>query len=178
MYQARGGRAGEMSDRRPRTATAFAFAVAGLKRDDIEITTQPNLLVVSGRKQEEEGRTYLHCGIAPRAFERQFHLADYVVVQGASFGGMLEIDLRQELPEAVKPRRIEIGNAAKGPSVSTSPTRKKLPDQNWRRGFGRWRMAGAPSGRPSLRHLSVRNLRNESGVFRKTRMEHINGVPN
>jgi molecular chaperone IbpA len=92
-------------------AYRISLAVAGFTREDVDITTQPNLLVVTGRKKDEEGKTYLHRGIAARAFERQFQLADYVVVTGASLvDGMLEIDLKRELPDEVKPRRIEIGS--------------------------------------------------------------------
>jgi molecular chaperone IbpA len=92
-------------------AYRISLAVAGFTREDVEITTQPNLLVVAGRKKDEEGRTFLHRGIAARTFERQFQLADHVVVTSASLvDGMLEIDLKHELPDEVKPRRIEIGN--------------------------------------------------------------------
>ena len=72
------------------------------------------LLIVSGQKKDETGsRHYLHRGISARKFERQFHLADYVSVTGASLrDGLLAIDLKRELPEAVKPRKIEIGDSA------------------------------------------------------------------
>ena len=90
-----------------------SIAVAGFSRDEIDITSKPNLLVVSGRKQEDANRHYLHRGIAARAFERQFQLADYVSVANASLiNGLLQIDLKREVPEAVKPRKIEIGEAA------------------------------------------------------------------
>ena len=91
-------------------AYRISLAVAGFSRGEIDITTKPNLLVVSGRKREEGERTFLHRGIATRAFERQFQLADYVEVTGASMAdGLLRIDLKREIPEAVKPRKIEIG---------------------------------------------------------------------
>lgn len=92
-------------------AYRISLAVAGFVRDEIDITSKPNLLVVTGRRSEDGERRYLHRGIAARAFERQFQLADYVQVTGASLNnGLLEIDLKREVPEAVKPRKIEIGN--------------------------------------------------------------------
>lgn len=94
----------------------ITLAVAGFRADEIDITSKLNLLLVSGRKGEESQRTYLHRGIAVRGFERQFQLADYVVVTGASLDdGLLRIDLKRELPEEVKPRRIEIGDGSPAP---------------------------------------------------------------
>lgn len=92
-------------------AYRISLAVAGFTRDEIDITSKPNLLVVTGRRHEDGERSYLHRGIAARAFERHFQLADYVQVAGASLkDGLLEIDLKREVPEAVKPRKIEIGS--------------------------------------------------------------------
>jgi len=90
-------------------------AVAGFKPDELNVTSQPNLLIVQGRKGEEDGqRNYLHRGIATRAFERRFELADYVVVKGADYAdGVLTIHLVREVPEALRPRRIEIGTGPK-----------------------------------------------------------------
>lgn len=91
----------------------ISLAVAGFARDEIEITSKPNLLIVTGRKNEDGEREYLHRGIAARPFERQFQLADYVQVTGAALNnGLLEIDLKRELPEEVKPRKIEISNVS------------------------------------------------------------------
>ena len=91
----------------------ITLAVAGFTQDDIEIMRDGNLLTVRGRTKEPESRTYLHRGIAGRAFERQFDLAEYVDVTGARLeNGLLEIDLKRELPEALKPRRIPIGDAS------------------------------------------------------------------
>jgi molecular chaperone IbpA len=95
----------------------IALAVAGFRPEDIEIIAQNNQLTVTGRKPSEGGeRRYVHRGIATRAFERRFQLADFVVVQEARFdNGLLHITLKREVPEAMKPRRIEIsgsGNAA------------------------------------------------------------------
>jgi len=92
----------------------ITVAVAGFGEDDIEITAQENLLVVAGKLGEprEDGVTYLYRGIATRAFERRFSLADYVEVTGAMLvNGVLTIDLAREMPEAMKPRHIAIATA-------------------------------------------------------------------
>jgi molecular chaperone IbpA len=88
----------------------LTMAVAGFGQDDIEIVVRDNALTVSGRApQVEEGRSFLHRGIAGRAFERRFALADHIVVDGAKLeNGMLELALRREVPEALKPRRIPV----------------------------------------------------------------------
>jgi molecular chaperone IbpA len=93
-------------------AYRITLAAAGFKPEELELTAQPNLLVVAGRKAESDDgeRQYLHRGIAARSFERRFELADYVVVKSASHGnGLLSIELAREVPEALKPRRVEIG---------------------------------------------------------------------
>ncbi|MEM7596850.1 MAG: Hsp20 family protein [Pseudomonadota bacterium] len=96
-------------------AYRISIAVAGFADADLSVDVKENALVVSARKaDEDQNRTYLHRGIATRAFERKFQLADHVRVTGASHAdGMLHIDLVREVPEALKPRRIEIlsGNA-------------------------------------------------------------------
>src|SRR6056297_3242113 len=91
-------------------AYRISIAVAGFAADDLDIEVKENALVVTARKAEEdEDRTFLHRGIAARAFERRFHLADHVRVTGAKHAdGMLHIDLVREVPEALKPRRIEV----------------------------------------------------------------------
>ena len=90
--------------------------MAGFKRDEIEITAHQNQLTVTGRKaeaKEGEGRKLIHAGIATRAFERRFQLADFVRVEKADLAdGLLTIDLLREVPEAAKPRTIAIGGAA------------------------------------------------------------------
>ncbi|WP_375554399.1 Hsp20 family protein [Roseovarius mucosus] len=93
-------------------AYRISIAVAGFAADDLGVEVKEGSLVVSARKgDEEEGRTYLHRGIATRAFERRFQLADHVRVIGATHAdGMLHIDLRREVPEALKPRRIAIAS--------------------------------------------------------------------
>jgi molecular chaperone IbpA len=90
----------------------IVLAVAGFGQDDIEVVCDQNTLVVRGRMKNKNGHEYLHRGIATRDFERVFDLADYIEVTGAVMGdGLLIIDLKRELPEAMKPRRIEIGAA-------------------------------------------------------------------
>jgi molecular chaperone IbpA len=93
-------------------AWRISIAVAGFSDDDLNVEVRENALIVTAKKAEEENRTYLHRGIAMRAFERRFHLADHVRVVGATHeNGMLHIDLQREVPEALKPRRIEINSS-------------------------------------------------------------------
>ena len=96
-------------------AWRISIAVAGFSDDDLAIEVKDRSLLVTGRKATEEAeRKYLHRGIATRAFERRFHLADHVRVTGAAHeNGMLHIDLMREVPEALKPRRIEISAGKK-----------------------------------------------------------------
>ena len=91
-------------------AWRISLAVAGFSDDDLAIEVKDRNLHVTARKsQDEDAKTYLHRGIATRAFERRFHLADHVRVTGASHEhGMLHIDLVREVPEALKPRQIAI----------------------------------------------------------------------
>ncbi len=90
----------------------ISVAVAGFSENDLSVEVKENSLVVAGKKAaEDKDRSYLHRGIATRAFERRFALADHVRVTGASHeNGMLNIDLKREVPEALKPRRIEIAS--------------------------------------------------------------------
>ncbi len=91
----------------------ITMAVAGFGEGDLSITQQANSLIVAGRKQGEEDAQYLHHGLAARAFERRFDLADFITVTGASLvNGLLSIDLVREVPEAMKPRSIRIENQA------------------------------------------------------------------
>lgn len=95
----------------------IVMAVAGFGPEDLEIVAEPNLLTIRGRRKEQEGVTYLHRGIAGRAFERRFQLADYVRVQDARLeNGLLTVELVREVPEALRPRKIEI-RGAKGERV-------------------------------------------------------------
>ena len=91
-------------------AYRISIAVAGFAADDLNVEVRDGAVIVSARKaDEDEGRTFLHRGIATRAFERKFTLADHVRVDGASHvDGMLHIDLVREIPEALKPRQIAI----------------------------------------------------------------------
>jgi len=91
------------------------LAVAGFGESDLEITQTENTLVVKGSADDQEaGRAYLHRGIAGRAFERRFQLADHIRVVTAELeNGLLHIDLEREVPEALKPRTIEIARGGK-----------------------------------------------------------------
>jgi molecular chaperone IbpA len=115
-------------ERRGEDAYRITLAVAGFKPADIDITAQQNLLVVQGRKPEEpavDAGQFLHVGIAQRGFERRFELADFVRVDHAALeDGLLTIDLLREVPDAMKPRKIEIGAAAALSVVTTGPTSK------------------------------------------------------
>ena len=97
----------------------ISLAVAGFSESDLEIEARENTLQVTGRqgKEDDKQRRFLHRGIAARAFERTFRLADHVRVVGASLeNGLLHVDLVRDIPEAMKPRRIPIG-AGVGPKV-------------------------------------------------------------
>jgi molecular chaperone IbpA len=87
----------------------IALALAGFTPEEVTITAEQNVLTVEGRKAEKGEHQYLYQGISAHPFRRVFNLADYVQVKGASFeGGLLQIDLVREVPEAMKPRRIAI----------------------------------------------------------------------
>ena len=96
-------------------AYRITLAVAGFGEDDLDIEAREGVLIVKGAKTAKDGADapqYLHRGIAERAFERRFQLADHVRAAGASMeNGLLHVDLVREVPEALKPRRIEIGGA-------------------------------------------------------------------
>ena len=96
----------------------ITMAVAGFARDELDLTVQENTLIVTGRvapggaadEAQPAGRQFLHRGIAKRAFERRFQLADVIKVTGASYAhGLLNIELAREVPEHKKPRKVEIG---------------------------------------------------------------------
>ena len=96
-------------------AWRVTIAVPGYTLEELDVESQPNLLVISGRKSENRAGEYLYRGLANRAFERRLNLADYVTVTGARLeNGLLTVDLVRELPEAMRPRRIEIGTGAAG----------------------------------------------------------------
>jgi len=97
-------------------AYRISMAVAGFGRDELDVTVQDNVLIIVGRaEQPAEGdkREFLHRGIAKRAFERRFQLADTIKVTSAGYdNGLLNVELVREIPEHKKPRRIEIGESA------------------------------------------------------------------
>jgi molecular chaperone IbpA len=89
----------------------ITMAVAGFGESDLSITQQANSLMVAGRKQGDENTQYLHHGLAARAFNRRFDLADFIKVTGASLvNGLLSVDLVREVPEEMKPRSITVEN--------------------------------------------------------------------
>lgn len=94
----------------------ITLAVAGFRPEEIAVGVEHNVLTVEGRKTEKNEQHYLYQGISARAFRRQFNLADYVEVTGATLeNGMLQIHLVREIPEAMKPRRIEIKTGESAP---------------------------------------------------------------
>ena len=107
------------------------LAVAGFKQDEIDITAQQNVLIVSGSKNEQQGETgadYIYRGIANRSFERRFALADHIQVKGADLhDGMLQIELVREIPEAMKPRKIAVGGAQPQHDQIEATAEKKEP---------------------------------------------------
>jgi len=97
----------------------ITMAVAGFSPDELTVIQEQNMLVVSGQKSGEDSGEYLYRGLAGGAFQRRFQLADHVKVTGAGLeNGLLTIDLERELPEEMKPRRIEIGSAAAIPKAA------------------------------------------------------------
>ncbi|HIQ17151.1 MAG TPA: Hsp20 family protein [Novosphingobium capsulatum] len=98
-------------ERRGEDAYRITLAVAGFKPEELDITAQQNLLVIKGSKADLSDRQYLHLGIANRGFERRFELADFVRVDAADLAdGLLTIDLVREVPEAMKPKKVLIGD--------------------------------------------------------------------
>ncbi len=102
-------------DQARRQRFRIELAVAGFKPDELDITAQENVLIVSGRKKDESdenGPDYIYRGIATRSFERRFALADHIQVRGADIkDGLLSIELVREIPEAMKPKKISIGGS-------------------------------------------------------------------
>jgi len=102
------------------------MALAGFTRDEIDVTVQDNMLIIVGRANEPDGeqREYLHRGIAKRAFERRFQLADTIKVTAAGYeNGLLNIELVREIPEHKKPRRIAIDGAEPQTVIDAEPSR-------------------------------------------------------
>ncbi|HEY3888862.1 MAG TPA: Hsp20 family protein [Caulobacteraceae bacterium] len=108
-------------ERTDENAYRIEIAVAGFKPEELTIEAKENTLTVQGRKvANDETRRFLHRGLAERNFERRFQLADYVVVTEAQLtDGLLAISLKRELPEQLKPRRIEIKAGAETPALET-----------------------------------------------------------
>lgn len=96
-------------------AYRISIAVAGFADADLSVEVRDRALIVSARKADDDTeKTYLHRGIATRAFERRFHLADHVVVTGASHAdGMLHIEMERQMPDALKPRQIQIASTSR-----------------------------------------------------------------
>jgi molecular chaperone IbpA len=103
-------------------AYRITLAAAGFSEGDLTIESRDGQLVIAGRRhaeKEETGKTYLHRGIAERAFERRFQLADHVRPVGATLeNGLLHVDLVREIPEALKPRRIEIASVKPAQTIT------------------------------------------------------------
>jgi len=98
----------------------ITMAVAGFSQHELTIEQEQNMLLVAGQKGNEDNGQYLHRGIASRAFQRRFELADHVKVTGADLvNGLLTIDLHRDIPEEMKPRRIEIVSAKALPEAET-----------------------------------------------------------
>ena len=96
------------------------LAVAGFKGDEIDITAQQNVLIVAGKKRDEDGSNFIHRGIATRSFERRFALADHIQVRNADLkDGLLSVELVREIPEAMKPRKIDIGNSSEQSAIGS-----------------------------------------------------------
>ncbi|MBP1296341.1 Hsp20 family protein [Bradyrhizobium elkanii] len=95
----------------------ISVALAGFAPDEVVLTVEHNVLTLEGKKADKEDSTLVYQGIATRPFKRQFTLADHVEVKKAHFeNGMLVIELQREIPEAMKPRKIEIANGASKPA--------------------------------------------------------------
>ena len=105
------------------------IAVAGFTAKELDITAQQNVLVVRGERNEPSGQDYVHRGIANRAFERRFALADHIQVRDADLkDGMLSLELVREIPEAMKPRRIDIGGSGQQ-TIESRPSADPVPDK-------------------------------------------------
>lgn len=102
----------------------ISMAVAGFSEDELDVTVHENVLIVSGRvteRAEDENREFIHRGIGTRAFERRFELADTIKVTGAGFeNGLLNIELKREVPEEKKPRKIEIGGSSEPRTIEAA----------------------------------------------------------
>jgi molecular chaperone IbpA len=100
-------------------AYRITFALAGFGEKDLDVQVENNTLTVRGKVAQDQNATYLYRGIAGRSFERKFELADHIQVAGARMeNGMLHIDLKREVPEALKPRKIDIAGETHQPKLA------------------------------------------------------------
>jgi len=113
-------------------AYRITLAVAGFGEDELAIEVRETILTVEGRKKDTETNgAFLYRGIAGRSFKRQFQLADHVVVKSAHLhNGLLVVDLKRELPEAMKPRRIPIATSAATPEAMTATETPRLAERS------------------------------------------------
>ena len=108
----------------------ITMAVAGFAENELSMTQEQNMLMVTGQKSGEDTGEYLHRGIGGRAFERRFQLADHVKVTGAELkNGLLTIDLKREIPEEMKPRRIGIAGGKPAPKIESTKTKAEAEKQ-------------------------------------------------
>ena len=110
----------------------ITLAVAGFRQNEIDITARQNLLVITGRKAENRNKdgNFLHMGIATRAFERRFELADFVRVENAELrDGLLSVDLVREIPEAMKPRKIGINGGSSQTIEGSNENQEQISEQ-------------------------------------------------
>lgn len=112
----------------------ITLALAGFSEQDLDITSEQNTLTVSGKIEsgtDEKDKNFIHRGIATRSFERRFQLADHVRVKGANMdNGLLHIELEREIPEAMKPRSIEISNGRGRQTIEQKPQAVKDDKKN------------------------------------------------
>jgi molecular chaperone IbpA len=105
------------------TSYRLSMAVAGFTADDIDIMLHDGVLTIEGKVKQEDTKTYLHRGIAGRSFRRTFYLAAWIKVTGSNLAdGILTIDFSQEIPEAMKPRKIVIGNSPVARAIESKPS--------------------------------------------------------
>ena len=99
----------------------ITMAVAGFREEELEITSEQNTLLIAGKQEQDEDRSFLYQGIAARSFERQFQLAEHVRVVSAELAnGLLHVELKREIPEAMKPRKILIGGDTQPELLTTA----------------------------------------------------------
>jgi len=106
---------------------AITLAIAGFNEDDLSINVEKGVLTIRGKKDDKSQRKYLHQGIAYRTFERKFNLADYIEITGAELkDGLLTVHLLKEIPEAMKPRKIEISTSSRANVIESKAGAEKV----------------------------------------------------